>query len=595
MLKVELPDAQAVQPGQGQTVRVAGVEIGQIGKVELEDGKAVVELQLEPKYEGLIKDDATALLRAEDRLKDMFLEVDPGDGKPLEDGGRIQVAEHRAGHRPGRVPLGARRRHARLPQAPDLRRRQGPRRPRQRPARGASRGSARSTATSARVSRAVARAAQQPRAAREQLRPADDRAGQQATRTSCGSCAASNAVLGAFADEDAELSGARRAAAGHAAARPRPRSAKVDRLSDAAAARARGAAPAVPPARRGQRRACCRSSQEAHADRARRDPPVRARRAARSSRDLGTAVRGPRAGDAGPHDVASTSSTASSTSAPSTRGREGISDCETTAPARRGARARRGLPLLARLGRAEHRLAVQHGRRAGPVPARVFGGVSCGTCERARPDGVAGAGRRPAAATPRGRPLPGAGGVRAQWSSRHPSIGRIVAMVGFTLSCFGVLLFLWLAFGGSVPLKPEGYRFKVAVPGGGDARRGGRRADRRRERGQGQDEGARRGRQRARSSSSRSTSSTRRSRRTRARSCARRRCSARPTWSSRPGQGRAGMLDDGGRLPNAQRRADGRAGRDLQRLRQADRATRSRTGCSELDGGDRRRATAART
>jgi len=46
-VKVELPDAQAVQPGQGQTVRTAGVEIGQIGKVELEDGKSIVELQLE--------------------------------------------------------------------------------------------------------------------------------------------------------------------------------------------------------------------------------------------------------------------------------------------------------------------------------------------------------------------------------------------------------------------------------------------------------------------------------------------------------------------------------------------------------------------
>ena len=55
MVKVELPDAQAVQPGQGQTVRIAGVEIGQIGKVELKDGKAVVELQLEPKYKGYIK------------------------------------------------------------------------------------------------------------------------------------------------------------------------------------------------------------------------------------------------------------------------------------------------------------------------------------------------------------------------------------------------------------------------------------------------------------------------------------------------------------------------------------------------------------
>ena len=43
-----------------------------------------------------------------------------------------------------------------------------------------------------------------------------------------------------------------------------------------------------------------------------------------------------------------------------------------------------------------------------------------------------------------------------------PSPGRIAVMVGFALSCFGLLLFLWLAFGGPVPLKPKGYR--VTVP-----------------------------------------------------------------------------------------------------------------------------------
>ena len=43
-----------------------------------------------------------------------------------------------------------------------------------------------------------------------------------------------------------------------------------------------------------------------------------------------------------------------------------------------------------------------------------------------------------------------------------PSLGRIAAMVIFALSCFGLLLFLWLAFGGSVPLKPKGYRFKTS-------------------------------------------------------------------------------------------------------------------------------------
>ena len=45
-----------------------------------------------------------------------------------------------------------------------------------------------------------------------------------------------------------------------------------------------------------------------------------------------------------------------------------------------------------------------------------------------------------------------------------PSFGRILTMVVFALSCFGLLLFLWLSFGGPVPLQPEGYRFKVAFP-----------------------------------------------------------------------------------------------------------------------------------
>ena len=43
-----------------------------------------------------------------------------------------------------------------------------------------------------------------------------------------------------------------------------------------------------------------------------------------------------------------------------------------------------------------------------------------------------------------------------------PSFGRIAAMVLFALSCFGLLLFLWLAFGGPVPLKPKGYRFHTS-------------------------------------------------------------------------------------------------------------------------------------
>jgi phospholipid/cholesterol/gamma-HCH transport system substrate-binding protein len=92
--KVVLPDAQAVIPGQGQTIRIAGVEVGQIGKVELEDGRAVVELEIERKYakRKLIRKDATALLRTKTGLKDMLIEVDPGEGEPLEEEGRVRLA-----------------------------------------------------------------------------------------------------------------------------------------------------------------------------------------------------------------------------------------------------------------------------------------------------------------------------------------------------------------------------------------------------------------------------------------------------------------------------------------------------------------------
>jgi phospholipid/cholesterol/gamma-HCH transport system substrate-binding protein len=91
-IQIELANAQAVQPGQGQTVRVAGIEVGRIADVEVEDGVAVVTAEVEPEYDNLIRRDATALLRPKTALKDMFVEVDPGRGSPVPDGGRITVA-----------------------------------------------------------------------------------------------------------------------------------------------------------------------------------------------------------------------------------------------------------------------------------------------------------------------------------------------------------------------------------------------------------------------------------------------------------------------------------------------------------------------
>ena len=45
--------------------------------------------------------------------------------------------------------------------------------------------------------------------------------------------------------------------------------------------------------------------------------------------------------------------------------------------------------------------------------------------------------------------------------TRPPTVTRILIAVGFAISCFALALFLWLAFGGAIPLKPEGYRFTV--------------------------------------------------------------------------------------------------------------------------------------
>ena len=44
---------------------------------------------------------------------------------------------------------------------------------------------------------------------------------------------------------------------------------------------------------------------------------------------------------------------------------------------------------------------------------------------------------------------------------RAPTVGQIAVAVAFAFSCFGLLLFLWVTFGGPIPLKPEGYRIKV--------------------------------------------------------------------------------------------------------------------------------------
>jgi phospholipid/cholesterol/gamma-HCH transport system substrate-binding protein len=49
-------------------------------------------------------------------------------------------------------------------------------------------------------------------------------------------------------------------------------------------------------------------------------------------------------------------------------------------------------------------------------------------------------------------------------ATQAPNLRRLLVMVLFALSCFGLLLFVWVTFGGPIPLKPHGYRVKVELP-----------------------------------------------------------------------------------------------------------------------------------
>ena len=93
-LRTELQTAQAVTPGQGQTINISGVKVGDVTDVNLEDGVAVVTMQVDNEYSDLIHEDASALLRPRTGLQDMVIEVDPGsdDAPTVPEGWTIPMA-----------------------------------------------------------------------------------------------------------------------------------------------------------------------------------------------------------------------------------------------------------------------------------------------------------------------------------------------------------------------------------------------------------------------------------------------------------------------------------------------------------------------
>jgi phospholipid/cholesterol/gamma-HCH transport system substrate-binding protein len=96
-VQIELASAQALTPGQGQTINVAGVAVGSIDSVKLHDGVALVKASIDPDKLPRIHTDARATVRPKTGLQDMVIALDPGTrGAPvLKDGGLIPVAQTR--------------------------------------------------------------------------------------------------------------------------------------------------------------------------------------------------------------------------------------------------------------------------------------------------------------------------------------------------------------------------------------------------------------------------------------------------------------------------------------------------------------------
>src|SRR3954454_3428653 len=94
-VNIELTSAQALTPGQGQTVDVAGVAVGAIKSVRLRNGLALVKAEIDPHKLARIYANATATVRPKTGLQDMVIQMDAGHkpARPLPDGGTIPVSQ----------------------------------------------------------------------------------------------------------------------------------------------------------------------------------------------------------------------------------------------------------------------------------------------------------------------------------------------------------------------------------------------------------------------------------------------------------------------------------------------------------------------
>src|SRR5437764_8169021 len=106
----QFQNAQSVTPGQGQTVNVAGVKVGEIGGVTLKKGVAVVELDIQSHVPRGMYRNAHLQLRPKTGLNDMAIEMDPGRPDPslpdhgkLHDGNTLPIENTRPNVNPDEV------------------------------------------------------------------------------------------------------------------------------------------------------------------------------------------------------------------------------------------------------------------------------------------------------------------------------------------------------------------------------------------------------------------------------------------------------------------------------------------------------------
>jgi phospholipid/cholesterol/gamma-HCH transport system substrate-binding protein len=86
-IKAEVESVQGILPGQGQAVNISGIKVGDVGGVELVEGRAVVTLRIQERF-SRVYPDASILLRPKTGVKDMIVELDPGSpssGDPVEE------------------------------------------------------------------------------------------------------------------------------------------------------------------------------------------------------------------------------------------------------------------------------------------------------------------------------------------------------------------------------------------------------------------------------------------------------------------------------------------------------------------------------